>query len=420
MRYIAGDTIGRLCACLPDAHVSKEIKALTELVIAKREPNARAGCAFALGSIMSYVGGMAAGLHLRSVLGLLLSLSTDPHPSVHFWALEALEKTISSSGLGFTSHVSSCLGAVSQLILSDMFSPEDVANSFANLALESPTLASLIRCLDAIINVLGPDLQSSKKSRALMILLIRELEHCVDPLVIIETTRCTQHLTLFIPDAVDQDHLIRRLESNLRNEAPQIRRLSSEAIYAFMRKSATKLFEIASPSLRSTLWQLLYAQGQWHTEVEDIIRCWAEQTALLEVTDWVNVCLRYLTHSGQLDVKPDFKVDPVTSDPSEFIDEAAAFSSSHGGAPGDDYNSLYLPWQAIAFALNCLRLVVELNLGSSLNPRDSEDPEHLVKHVGDLIRVAFTACTSTIMEVRREGLKLLHDIIKVTSPSESY
>src|ERR1700694_1943884 len=111
VRLTAGDTTGRLCSSFQDAAISREIKSLTDMVVSNRDPNARAGFAYALGSILLYVGGMAAGLHLRTVLGLILSLASDPHPTVHFWAFEALQKTIDSSGLSFSSHVPTSLGA---------------------------------------------------------------------------------------------------------------------------------------------------------------------------------------------------------------------------------------------------------------------------------------------------------------------
>ena len=196
VRLVAGDTIGRLTSSFQDVGITTQIKSLTSMVVSNREPNARAGFAFALGSILYYVGGMAAGLHLRTVLGLLLSLANDSHPTVHFWAFEALWRTIESSGLSFSSHVPSCLGAIAQFILSDLFDPEDVAAPMSNIAMDSPTLASLVRCLDAVINVLGPDLSSSKKSRSLICMLVKEMDHDSEPIVATEAVRYPTSLSI--------------------------------------------------------------------------------------------------------------------------------------------------------------------------------------------------------------------------------
>lgn len=414
IRFIAGDTIGRLCSFLPDSDVAKQIKSLTESVISNREPNARAGFAFALGSILYYMGGMASGLHLRTVLGLLLSLANDPHPTVHFWASEALEKAINSAGLSFSSHAASCLGAMSRLILSDIYDPEDVVSAMSNTALDSFTLASLTRCLDAIINVLGPDLASSKKSRQLICTLVTEMGHNPDMIVSTEALRCMQHINLYTPEAVDQRCLIRRLQTCLASDIPQIRQISCEAMYGLIRKDIVMVFHVASPSLPDELWMLLNTNGQAANDVGEIIRSWVEQTALTDVKNWIQMCLKLLTHSGQRDLLiGDSKANVTTSEPSEFIDEAAAFSSQsmNKGADEEGLNP-FLRWQAVSFALNCLRRVVELNMKAV--SAESPDPCHpLVVGVADLIRAAFTAATSIVVDVRLGGLKLLHDIIKV-------
>jgi HEAT repeat-containing protein 5 len=393
---------------------AREIKSLTDSVISNREPNSRAGFAYTLGSILYYMGGMAAGLHLRTVLGLLLSLANDPHPTVHFWALEAMEKTITSSGLSFSPHVLSCLGAVSRLILSDLFDPEDVASSLSNAALECPTLASLVRCIDAIINVLGPDLASSKKSRGLICLLAREMDNDPDSIVSIEAIRCVQHLNLFSPDAVDMKRYVRRLENNLASDVHQLRQLSCEAIYGLIRKDVEMVFRIAQPTLPDELWSLLNVHGQTSTDVEEIISSWVEQTAVSGAKRWIQMCLKLLTHSGRRELlKGDPKVD-APGEPSEFIDEAAAFSAqSTSKGSYEETSTPYLRWQALSFALGCLRRVVELNLKDI--SANSTGPAHpLIIGVGDLIRVAFTASTSTVVDVRLGGLNLLHDLIKVT------
>ena len=414
IRFVAADAIGRLCSSFEDVDVARQIKRLTDAIISNREPNSRAGFAFALGSILYYMGGMAAGLHLRTVLGLLLSLANDSHPTVHFWALEAMEKTISSSGLSFSPHVSSCLGALSRLILSDFFDPEDVISAFSNAALEDPTLASLVRCIDAIINVLGPDLVSSKKSRVLICLLVREMDNDPDFMVSIEAIRCMQHLNLFTPDAVDMTNYIRRLEANLANDVYQIRQVSCDALYELIRKDVEMVFRVAQPSLPDELWSLLNVHGVASIEVEEIIRSWVEQTALTNVKTWIEMCLKLLTRSGQREiVKPDPKGDTHGGDASEFIDEAAAFSSQPVGKTAiEEISTPYLRWQGLLFALNCLRRVVELNL-KKFSIR-SDGPTHpIVLSVGDLIRAAFTASTSTVVDIRLGGLNLLHDLIKV-------
>jgi HEAT repeat-containing protein 5 len=405
--------MGRLCSALQDVDVAKQIKILTDSVVSNREPNSRAGFALALGSMLFHMGGMAAGLHLRTVFGLLLSLANDPHPTVHFWALEALEKAINASGLSFSSHVSSCLGAISRLILSDLFDPEDVVSALSNTALEFPTLASLVRCIDAIINVLGPDLSSSKKSRVLISTLVGEMEFESDDIVSTEAIHCMQHLNLFCPEAVNLNRFIRKLESNLVSGVPQIRQMSCEAMYGLVRKDAQMVFRRARPSLPDELWSLLNIHGHASRDVEEVIQSWVEQTAVANAKGWIDMCLKLLTHSSHRELlRADQKGDPSTVE-TEFIDEAAAFSSQPmQKTTSDNASAQYFRWQAIAFALQCLRRVMELNLKE--RPVQTEGLAHpLVAGVGDLVRAAFIASTSTVVDVRLGGLNLLHDLIKV-------
>ena len=204
-----------------------------------------------------------------------------------------------------------------------------------------------------------------------------------------------------------------RLESNLMSDYPEIQQISCEAIYGLIRKDVSSVFSNACPSFSDELWAMLNGQGQISTDIEDIIRSWVEQTALTDVKGWIEICLRFLTHSGPQD--PGTKGEASQIDTSEFVDEAAAFSQSQGGSI-EERSKSYRRWQAVSFALGCLRRVVDLNLKTSTPVEDRSHP--LTVRVGDLIKVAFTACTSTVIDIRLGGLKLLHDLIKA-SPSRS-
>jgi hypothetical protein len=90
VRSLGYGAVARLCNVYGNAFTNNEVKYLVDTIVGNREPSARAGCAMALGSIQTKVGGMAAGYHLKTILGILMSLCNDPHPMVHYWALEAL------------------------------------------------------------------------------------------------------------------------------------------------------------------------------------------------------------------------------------------------------------------------------------------------------------------------------------------
>lgn len=95
------------------------IEMLVEQIQNNRDPESRAGACLALGSTLSYVGGMAAGSHIKTVVQVLHSLACDPHPLVHTWALQALYLTIESAGLMFEPYVNSTLSLIVKLYMSE-------------------------------------------------------------------------------------------------------------------------------------------------------------------------------------------------------------------------------------------------------------------------------------------------------------
>ena len=114
----------------------------------------------ALGCITSELGGMAAGFHLKNILGILTSLASDPHPTVHFWALDALSRVSDSAGLAFSGYVSSTLGMLAQLYVAESHGEETNSLASSNIEVDLPTLTVLARCINSVINVLGPDLRT--------------------------------------------------------------------------------------------------------------------------------------------------------------------------------------------------------------------------------------------------------------------
>src|SRR3954463_3099021 len=123
MRFASSDAMGRLTSIVGSSLIANQIQHLVDQVVSNRDPDARAGSALALGSIYSHVGGMAAGSHLKTIVGILLSLCSDPHPVVYSWALDALATTVGSAGLTFSGYVSSALSLVAKLYMAETHEP---------------------------------------------------------------------------------------------------------------------------------------------------------------------------------------------------------------------------------------------------------------------------------------------------------
>ncbi len=103
VRTLGVEAMGRMCNLFGSPFTNSRVKQLVDTIVANRDPNVRAGCALALGSIHAQVGGMAAGFHLKTIVGVLLSLCNDPHPTVHFWAMQALIKVADSAAAALCS-----------------------------------------------------------------------------------------------------------------------------------------------------------------------------------------------------------------------------------------------------------------------------------------------------------------------------
>lgn len=199
VRSLGYAAVARLCNVYGNSFTNHEIKFLVDTIVGNREPSARAGCAMALGSIQTKVGGMAAGYHLKTILGILMSLCNDPHPIVHYWALEALSLASDAAGLSFAGYVPSTLGMLAQLYVSETHHPEISSAITMNLEMELPTVAAIAKCVDSLINVLGPDLQDANKSRELIFTLVEYFQDESDSRVERAALGCLEHLSLYAP-----------------------------------------------------------------------------------------------------------------------------------------------------------------------------------------------------------------------------
>ena len=91
--------MGLLSSLAGSAYLSTQVQWLVDQVVNNRVPDSRAGCALAFGSIYHSVGGMGGGPILKTIVNILMSLATDPHPVVHFWAMSALTQVINAANL---------------------------------------------------------------------------------------------------------------------------------------------------------------------------------------------------------------------------------------------------------------------------------------------------------------------------------
>ncbi|KAK9459267.1 armadillo-type protein [Lipomyces oligophaga] len=409
VRMIGADAIGRLCAIAGPNLTNFQIKYSVDEIVHNRDPHARAGLALSFGSINSHLGGMAASSHLKTITGILMSLCNDPHPVVHFWALKALASTMESAGLSFNSYSTSAIGMLCSLYLSDSHNPECTSVLSSNLEADFSTVRVIGHCVDALVGVLGPDLQEMRKNRELITLLIREISNESDPFAVVEAIKSYQHSILFAPQYFDQKEFCLNLTKYINSPIRDVRDAVIDGYYQLIRNDVNSVFACTGRALEGHIW-LAFDMTPWHEGVKSIILTWLSQTGVSEAHLWVARCQAILTKLVRRKKKQSLighasNASKFNSNEPDLKDEEvasfAATEQDSGKSSAADGGERF-KWQTRVFALSCLKELLKMN-SNSLN--------NLVPKVGDIIRIAFSASTANVLEMRLIGVSLLDDIL---------
>ncbi|RGB29005.1 armadillo-type protein [Rhizophagus diaphanus] len=450
LRNAASEALGRLLSIVGGNLVTTQMQLLVDQVVNNREPDTRAGSALALGCIYSHVGGMAAGSHLKTLVGILLSLSSDPHPVVHFWALYALAKVIESAGLMFSQYVSSTLGIIAKLYMADTHEPGGGSVGTTNVGLGFSAYQQFGKIIYGLIGTLGPELQSSAKVRNLCLNLMIELRNDEEQMVVVESIRCLQHFIMFAQQFVDLPRLVAFLQFQLSSKHLPLKEVAVTCLYQLVQKNAKHVFEVAVPGLDNQLFSLLDTDPTIDG-VKDIVKSWLNQTAIDNPSLWVELCRKVMSKTGSV-ASAGAPIEPPSLDISgnDDLDGIGNENDLDEGGEVEGFevkvekgktstfqvrnrelekntkliqDSVQIPprWRTQLFALQCLRQVVEVI--SSSGDKDHFDlviakkkgatgKDYLVLRVQELIKMAFIASTAVVSEMRLEGLTVLRDVIE--------
>ena len=418
IRRIAYEGLGRLCNSAGTNFTANEVNSLIEMIVSNRDPNARAGCAMALGSIHAQVGGMAAGLHMKKIHGVLSSLCSDPNPIVHFCAIEALSQVADSAGLTFSGHVSSTLGLLAQLWTCDSHNEESAVSSTSNIEIEWPTAVVIAHTIDSLVNVLGPDLQDMKRNRELMLSLMRQFALDDDVTVQAECLRAWEHMYLYDAAHVELADYIHRLQRDLGSSDCIIRNIAIDGLYNLMRRDPENILSLAKEGLEDQIW-LSLNDNPSHEGTCNLIQSWLGLSSLTDPDKWIARCQYVLTKVASTEVgNAAPQQDTKTSAAPDLQDEeVAGFNISDGkdqsSAAAPEASLELLRWQTRAFALQCLSDLIAI-IGKDMEL----DPESLAGHtlqnrISDIIRLAFLASTASVVELQVLGLRLIDQILRV-------
>lgn len=419
VRTLAAEALGRLAKSAGTDFSSKEISYLVDTIIANREPTARAGCAIALGCIHAQLGSMAAGLHIKNIVNILSSLASDPHPVVHFYALQALAKIADSSGLSFSPYVSSTLGLTAQLYVIDSHNDETANVLFSNMEVDQPTCTAITTCINSLINALGPDLQDQAKSRNLILTLTYLFQMETLPLAIATGLQCLEHLSLYIPGYISFQPYVRQLNTKLASDDPDIRDAALTGLYNAMRKGAEAVLRDADTDLEDQIW-LVMDETRGEGIVKNIVHDWSEQSGLQMIDLWLKRIHKVLTRVKTQRVAPsaDEKSKTTNGDPDVQDDEVAGFNAApQAEKNGTDVTASkqeLLRWQARLAAIDCLNDILQRAEKEIAQRDNSPVLAALQPRIADVIRIAFSASTASVVEIRIRGIQIIGRILQVT------
>ncbi|KAL5034281.1 hypothetical protein BDV3_003842 [Batrachochytrium dendrobatidis] len=447
LRATASEILGRLARVVGTAtFVGPLIQSLVDQVVNNRDPESRAGAALALGSIHSFVGGMAAFSHLNTVVGILHSLSCDPHPLVHTWALHSLWLTIESAGLMYGPFVNSTLTLVVKLFMCDSHEISAPAANGSGSDSNAQVGPAFGRILHALVGVIGPELQMSTSLREICFCLYEQLKNNDDPFVVVEAIRCIQNFILFARKYVDIQQLIPFLQVQLsgdyRAQVYMIRKASVTCLYQLIQHDPeTVLCATIGNQLEEQLFALLDVETDVmvRDEIKDILMALLRHVAPDHPSRWLDLCKTILSKSSATNIGDPYRqnigpsigkapVSHTTSksletqpgvhsvekgdddDEDDILDErrqqsmdtthdAATMSSSQKdktashivniGRKSSNIVVVLLPrWRTQTFALTCLRTVINVVLAT-------ESSEHLDMATARSVRKARTAAGKT-------------------------
>lgn len=418
VRSIAYEAVARLCGTCGNAFTNQEIKYLVDTIVVNREPSARAGCAMALGTIQAKIGSMAAGYHLKTILNILLSLCNDPHPIVHYWALEAVARVSDASGLGFANYVSATLGMLANLYFSETHNPEVALPASMNLEVESSTSAAIAHCVDSLINVLGPDLQDSTKSRELILTLVGFFQQEEDLEVQRASLVCLEHLSLYAPGYMNFTDYVRTLQGYLGSEHTVLRDVAVDGLHNLMKRNPYDVIEAADKGFEDQLWLVLDSDPS-HDGMRNTLRNWMRYTCLANTAAWLARFQHVLKMTRPKDtVKETAKTKKSSTGLDLQDEEVAGFAAAQGGAKdenaapgGPDVEPLR--WQVTTFAMDCLNDIFIIVAKDIATNGESVAQGALQSKIADVVRMAFSASTSGVVEQRIWGLKIIAAVLKM-------
>ena len=155
--------------------------------------------------------------------------------------------------------------------------------------------------------------------------------------------------------------------------------------------------------------------------VRNVITSWLQQTVVHNPSAWIDLCQRIMSRTTASQQFADAANKPgnLRDDEGESLSVGMAQEGTGGGS-----SHLTSRWRTQLFALQCLHNICTIVARSGrrehldipfAKSRGISTSSLLVSRVPDLIKMAFTASTAYVTEIRMEGLVVLQDVIQVVT-----
>ncbi|KZO91157.1 hypothetical protein CALVIDRAFT_522023 [Calocera viscosa TUFC12733] len=418
LRQASSDAYGLMAGRLDTVSLTSQVKTLVDQVLSNRDPSSRAGCAMALGSLYTSVGGLAAGPLLKTIVNVLMSLGNDPHALVHYYALESLSNVIDAASLSYEPHIRSTLGMLAKLYMSDSHEPEGRRSPISAGLSDLPAYAVICEIADSMVAVLGPELRDSTRLRTLLLALVQELSAETDEAVVVEAMRCLQHCLMFARDFMDVPTIVLRLRRYLSSPRTPLKSSAVNGLYLLVQKDVLLVSKYGGDQLAQALFAMLDADASVDG-VRAILSSWLSQTVATNPSAWISLCQKIMSqaNNSQQALKPEAFTNAPQDDESESLQVSGEASSEKAPNP-----RAIGRWRTQLFALQCLHDVCKTLSAAGL--REQVDLRFAKMHgfdasnllaskVPELIRMAFTASTAYVTEIRLAGLVVLRDVVEI-------
>ncbi|RAL58035.1 hypothetical protein DID88_009086 [Monilinia fructigena] len=204
-------------------------------------------------------------------------------------------------------------------------------------------------------------------------------------------------------------------QKDLKSNISILRDIAIDGLYNLMKRNSEDVVKAAETGFEDQLWLALDLDPA-HDGIRNVIRNWLQQSCLTETPRWLQRCQTVLSMTRPKAEDSTAVNAKVSALPDLQDEEVAGFAAASGMAKDTSAPTAGqepLRWQVRTFAMSCLGEIFTL-VTKDLAANGSSDAEVVLqKRVADVIRMAFSASTSNVVELRVWGLKIIDAVLKM-------